>query len=130
MVGAMTLNSLVNKAESTTKKYWKWILGAMIVVLIAIGVWMLKRRNDKIAKLEAEKLMRNEHAKDLTAQAEAEENEDMAKALRGEAERLRSNVAKREKVIEAEKKAYADAKDAVDRAKNWRELEKQAKGKR
>jgi uncharacterized protein HemX len=124
------ISSLVNKAEATTKKWWKWILGAMIVVLIAIGIWMLKRRSDKIAKLEAEKLMRDEHIKDLTAQAEAEENEDMAKALRDEAERLRNNVAKREKVIEAEKKAYADAKDAVDRAQDWRALEKQAKGKR
>jgi uncharacterized protein HemX len=124
----MTLNKLVDKAESTTKKYWKWILGAVIVIAIGIGVWLLKRQRDKIAKLEAEKAMRDEHIKDLVAQAEAEEHEDMAKALRDEAAKLRDEVAKREAVIEAEKKAYKDAKAAVDRAKTWRELEKQAKG--
>jgi uncharacterized protein HemX len=125
----MTLNALVDKAESTTKKYWKWILGVVIVVIVVFVLWLLKRQKDKIAKLEAEKMMQEEHAKDLEAQAEAEEHEDLAQALRDEAQKLRDGVAEREKVIEAEKKSYADAKAAVDRAQDWRELEKQAKGK-
>ena len=125
----MSLDSLVDKAESTTKKYWKWILGAVIVIVVVIGLWLLKRQRDKIAKLEAEKAMREERIKDLRAQAEAEEHEDMAQALRDEAQRLQNEVAKREAAIVAEKKAYQASKDAVDRAQNWRELEKQARGK-
>lgn len=124
----MVLNSLVDKAESTTKKYWKWILGVVIAIVIGIGVWLLKWQRDKIAKLESEKAMQEEKYKDLVAQAEAEKHEGKAKALRDEAEKLRNKVDEREEVIAAEKKAYADSKAAVDRAKNWRELEKQAKG--
>jgi len=124
----MSLDSLVDKAESTTKKYWKWIRGVVIVLAVVIGLWLLKRQRDKIAKLEAEKAMREEHIKDLQAQAEAEEHEDMAQALRDEAARLQEEIVAREVQIEAEKKAYQASRDAVDRAKNWRELEKQAKG--
>jgi len=125
----MTLNNLVNKAESATKKWWKWFLGAAIVIAVAVGLWLLRRQCGKIAKLEAEKLMREEHIKDLIAEAEVEEHENMAEALRNEAQKLRDEVIVREEVIASEKRAYARARAAIDRAQTWQELEKQAKGK-
>ncbi len=122
------LNKLVEKAKKS-KGAWKWILGIAVVVVLAFVVWMLKRQADKIAVLEAEKKLADEKARDMELQARQERNAAMAKALREEAEKLRAKVAERGAALTALKKQNREAKKAVDNAKNWQELEKQARGR-
>jgi hypothetical protein len=122
------LNKLVEKAKKSGSA-WKWILGIVIAIVLVFVAWMLKRQADKIAALEAEKKLADEKAKDMELRAKQEKDAAMAKALREEAEKLRAQAAERETALIALKKQNEEAKKAVDNAKDWQELEKQARGK-
>lgn len=122
------LNKLVEKAKKSGNA-WKWVLGIVIAIVLAFVIWMLKRQADKIAVLEAEKKLADEKAKDMELQAKHEKDSAMAKALREEAEKLRAKAAERDTELKALKKQTEEAQKAVNNAKNWQELEKQARGK-
>lgn len=122
------LSKLVDKAKKSGN-VWKWILGIVIAIVLTFVAWMLKRQADKIAVLEAEKKLADEKAKDMELQAKQEKNAAMAEALREEAVKLRAKAAAREAELEVLRKQNEEAQKAVDNAKNWQELEKQARGK-
>lgn len=122
------LSKLVDKAKKSGN-VWKWILGIVIAIVLTFVAWMLKRQADKIAALEAEKKLADEKAKDMELQAKQEKNAAMAEALREEAVKLRAKAAACEAELEVLRKQNEEAHKAVDNAKNWQELEKQARGK-
>lgn len=124
------LDKLIEKAKKTDKRWWKWILGVLIALLVAFVAWRLYRMKKELDRLRVEKLNASEKAKDLRVQAENEKNEAMAKALREEADRLVAESAEIDtnmKRLESDTKA---AQEAVKNAKDWKELEAQARGKR
>lgn len=124
------LDKLIEKAKKTDKRWWKWILGVLIALLVAFVAWRLYRMKKELDRLRVEKLNAAEKAKDLRMQAENEKNAAMAKALREEADRLVAESAEIDtnmKRLESDTKA---AQEAVKNAKDWKELEAQARGKR
>jgi hypothetical protein len=123
------LDSLIEKVKQTDSRVWKWILGILIGISVALLVWWLKRQSDKIARLEAEKKLAEERAKDMKVQAENEKDTNLAKALKEEAERLWAQAAEIDtRLIQAKAEAEA-AKKRVDDAKTWEELEKEARNR-
>ena len=118
------LDKLVTKAKKTDKKWWKWILGVVIAIGVFFVAWRLKRMYDELNKLRALQKLAAEKAKDAKVEAENEKDSDMAKALREEAEKLVAEAAEYStKIKELETQTKA-AKEAVDNAKNWDQLEK------
>jgi hypothetical protein len=118
------LNSLVKKAESAKSKWWKWLLGALITVVLAIGVWRLARIKDELRDLKLAKLLADDRVADLKlkkmqAKHDAEMNELQVRIAK--AEKIRED---RIRVLKASELEYAKAKEAVDKAKNWKELNK------
>lgn len=123
------LDSLIEKVKKTDSRVWKWILGILIGISVALLVWWLKRQSDKIARLEAEKKLAEERAKDMKVRAENEKDSNLAKALKEEAERLRAQAAEIDtRLIQAKAEAEA-AKKRIDDAKTWEELEKEARNR-
>jgi hypothetical protein len=122
------LDKLVEKAKKTDSKVWKWILGAAIAAIVIFALWWLKRRYDELQRLRAEKKLAEEHQKDIELQAENEKDANLAKALKEEADRLNTRVKERETEIMAREKEYEEAKKRVDNAKNWKQLENEARG--
>lgn len=122
------LDSLVTKAKSSDSTTWKWVLGVCIAVLvIGAAIWVAWMRS-RIARLEAEKALLDERAKDLATKAANEESEATAKALMSEAERLRSEAAGLDERFRTEKAAFEEAEKRVNDAKNWDDLEHEARG--
>jgi len=122
------LDSLVTKAKSSDSTTWKWVLGVCIAVLvIGAAIWVAWMRS-RIARLEAEKALLDERAKDLATKAANEESEATAKALMSEATRLRSEAAGLDERFRTEKAAFEEAEKRVNDAKNWDDLEHEARG--
>lgn len=124
----MLLHNLINKALSTTKKWWKWILGGVIVLVILLVIWRMKRQKAEIARLRAEKAAFEEKAKDLKLQAQNEKNAAIAQALREEAEYALEEVKTRDAQLVSLEADYKAQQEAVGRAQNWKELDAQARG--
>lgn len=124
----MTLSELVEKAKTTTKKWWKWILAGVIAVVVILVLWKLRRQADEIAKLKAEVTKDKELVKDLEARAKVEQNDDLATALRDEAAKINSDILVREIELAKREKETNEAIKKAESAKTWEELDAQAKG--
>jgi hypothetical protein len=122
------LQSLLAKAKATTKRHWKIFLGVFIGLLVVFVAWRMKKMRDKIARLEAEKALFEEHVKDIKVRAENDTDEAVARGLRWEASLLEGGVEERGYQIAELKKDVALAQKAVDDATTWQELERLAKG--
>lgn len=123
------LTKLTEKIKNTDSRVWKWILGVLVTVGVALLGWYIKRQAGKVAVLEAEKKLADERAKDAEVEARNEADKNLARALKEEAERLRAKAAginARLIIAKAENEA---AKKRVDDAKDWEQLEKEARGK-
>ncbi len=123
------LTSFVAKAKATSKKYWKWVLGVLIGLIIAYVAWKLRRQANQIDALRADKLLFHMRAKDLKMCAENERDEAAAQALRERADAYEAAAADKETKIQAAVRNSVTAKESVADARNWQELEKQARGK-
>jgi len=124
----MTLETLVSKALTTTKKWWKWILGGVIVLVVLLVIWRLKRQKAEITRLQAEKAAFEEKAKDLKLQAQNEKNAAIAQAFREEAEHALEQAKIRDAQLVGMEADYKAQQEAVDKAQNWKELDAQARG--
>lgn len=122
------LISLVNKAKSTTRKYWKWFLGFLIAGVLAYTAWRLKCKLNEIEALRAEKLLFHMRAKDLKTQTKNERDEDAAQVLRTRAEAYEAAAADKDTKIQLVREQINEAKESVKSARDWQELERQAKG--
>jgi len=120
------LDSLVEKVKKTDSQVWKWILGVLIAIGLAVLIWYLKRQADKVAVLEAEKQLADERVKDAETKAANETDENLARALREEAERLRAQAAEIDTRLIVAKKEIEEAKKRVDNAQDWKQLEEEA----
>jgi len=120
------LEGTVNKAKAATRRWWKWILGGVIALLLIFVAWKLRRQARKIVELEAEKHLAEEKTKNMELLAREEKDSDVAEALQKEAIRLRAGVIERQKEIDAARKTTQDLKRAVDAATSWQELRKKA----
>jgi len=122
------LDSLVTKAQESKSTVWKWVLGAGIVLLIIAAVAWIAWMRSRIARLEAEKALADERAKDMETHAKNEKDEKLAEALMSEAERLRSEADAVDERLRTEKAAFDEARKRVERAKTWKDLEDEARG--
>jgi len=122
------IDSLVEKAKNSKYTWWKWALGLLIGLLVVFVIWKIKRQANKIVKLEAEIALAGEKLKDLKTQRKVEENEAVKEALFAAIVFQKASIATRKKELAEMRKLNQDAQKAVDRAKDWKELEKQAKG--
>jgi hypothetical protein len=122
-------DSLVAKAKKTDSRVWKWILGVVIAVLVAFVVWYIKRQSDKVAFLKAQKALADERAKDMEVGAQNETDENLARELKEEAERLRAEAARIDTELIHARKETEEAKKRVDNVKDWKKLEDEARGK-
>ena len=122
------LDTLVTKAKKTESSVWKWILGSGIAVLVIFAAWMLKRKYNELVRLRAEGALAKERKKDMELQAKNEKDLVLAEAFKAEADYLSERVKERKDAIEAKERAYVEAKKRVDDAKNWKELEDEARG--
>lgn len=122
------LDSLVEKAKNSKYAWWKWALGILIGLLVVFVIWKIKRQANKIVKLEAEKALAEERLKDLKAQHQIEQNEAVKEALQAEITHQEESIAARAKDLDEMRKLNTSAQKAVDNAKDWKELEKQARG--
>lgn len=123
------LDSLVEKAKKTDSRVWKWILGVVIAILVALVIWFIKRQSDRVAVLEAEKKLADERAKDMEAKAQNEADENLAKALKEEAERLRAEAAELDTQLIEARTEVEEAKKRVDNVDSWKKLEEEARRK-
>lgn len=121
------LDKLIEKAKKTDSRVWKWLLGILITIGIGFLAWYVYRQANKIARLEAEKKLADEQAKDMKVKAENERDANLAKALREEAERLREEAARIDKELGKTKAEVEAAKKRIDDAKSWKELEDEAR---
>jgi flagellar biosynthesis/type III secretory pathway M-ring protein FliF/YscJ len=122
------LDSLVTKAKESDSNTWKWVLGICIVLLVvAAGIWIAWMRS-RIARLEAEKALLDERAKDMAVHAANEKDEQTAKALMLEAVRLRDEAAAVDTRLRARKAELEEAERRVKDAKSWDDLEREAGG--
>jgi len=125
----MTLSDLVEKAKTTTKKWWKWILGGVIAIVVLWVLWKLNKQANEIAKLRAEVTQDKELVLDLKARAKTEKNADLAKAMRAEAAKIAASIKVREiELLKRERETNAAIKK-VEEVKTWDELDAQAKPK-
>jgi len=120
------LEGTVKKAKAATKRWWKWILGGVIALLLIFVAWKLRRQAQKIVELEAEKHLAEEKTKNMELLAREEKDSAVAEALQQEAIRLRAGVDTRQKEIDAARKVTENLQRAVDTAKSWQELRKKA----
>ena len=90
----MTIQSLIDRAKATTKKWWKWILGGLIALLVGYVAWKLRKQANELAALEAERSAMKEFIKDVEARAKASLDKAQADQLRAEADKLKEIVAK------------------------------------
>ena len=125
----MTLADLVEKAKTTTKKWWKWILGGVIVLIVVLVVWRMNRQAKRIALLEAQKKGLEEKMKDLEVEVKNSTNQAIVDGLNAEIQHLREQIGVRQEEITAAKKECEDNQKAVDNVKTWQDLERQARGK-
>lgn len=123
------LTSFVTKAKTTTKKYWKWILGVLIALIVGYVSWRLRRQANEIESLRADRLLFEMRARDLKMRAENERDDASAQVLREKAEAYEAAAADKETKIQAAVQRNKAAKESVENAQNWKELEKQARGK-
>ena len=115
------MDKLIEKAKKST--WWKWLFAILIAFGVLFLLWMIRRKNNQLRHLRAEKLLAEEQAKDFAAQAELQDNASIAHALREESGRL---VAEADKVDKKIKKLESDltiAKKKVQDATTWSELE-------
>jgi len=124
----MTLSELVEKAKTTTKKWWKWILGGVIALVIILVLWKLRKQANEIARLKAEVTKDKELVKDLEARAKTEKNAATAKMLRDEAAKITADITVREIELAKREKETNEAIKKAESAKTWDELDAQAKG--
>lgn len=122
------LETLVSKALATTKKWWKWILGGIVVLVVFLVIWRMKRQKAEITRLRAEKATFEEKAKDLKLQAQNEKNAAIAQAFREEAEHALEQAKIRDAQLVGMEADYKKQQEAVDKAQNWKELDAQARG--
>lgn len=121
------LDKLIEKAKKTDSRVWKWLLGILIGLGVLALAWYAWRQSNKVARLEAEKKLADERAKDMKVQAENEKDENLAKALKEEAERLREKAAEIDEELGKAKTEVEAAKKRIDDAKSWKELEDEAR---
>jgi len=124
----MTLYELVEKAKTTTKKWWKWILGGVIALVVILVLWKLRKQANEIARLKAEVTKDKELVKDLEARAKTEKNAATAKMLRDEAAKITADITVREIELAKREKETNEAIKKAESAKTWDELDAQAKG--
>jgi len=120
------LSSLLAKAKKATFKYWKWILGVIVALLVFFAIWRMKRLKERIAKLEAERDLFGESVKDMRRSAQSEKNSSLAKALKDEAELLEAGVMEHETEIMGLTRDLDNTRKAVNDAKTWAELRRLA----
>jgi GTP cyclohydrolase II len=116
------LETILAKVITTTKNWWKWILVGVMVFVVLLVVWRLKKQKSEIERLKAEKLALEEQAKDLMAKAEKEKNAAVAAALREEANHLQGQVQIRASALAKLEKDYKDEQAQVDKARDWKAL--------
>ena len=124
----MTLEGLLEKAKTTTKKWWKWILGGIIVLVIILVMWKLRKQKAQIDSLKAERDTLKDQAVDLEVKAKNASDLKEAEMLTAEADALRAQAKKMDEKLAALEAEHATQTKAVEDAQNWRELRKQAKG--
>jgi len=124
----LTLEGLLEKAKTTTKKWWKWILAGVLVVIVALVIWKLSKQKSQIDALKAERDALKDQAKDLEVKAKNAADLKEAETLVSEAEALRSQAGKIDEQLATLEAEYAKQEKAVEDAKDWQELRKQAKG--
>jgi len=123
------LDKLLKKAESTSSKIWKWLLGIFIAIGAFILTIKLKNAKNKVVKLQAESVILKSKAKDMVLDAKEAEHRELADIMRKEAAKL--VVDSQEMKLEAEKvERYVEkTRSLINQAKAWREIEDLAKGK-
>ncbi len=124
----MSLSSLIDKAKTTTKKWWKWMLGVAIALVVLFVVWRIRSQAKKIAALEAQQAAQKELIKDLEVRAANEKDAAAAKVLQGEVTKLKEDMDQRDVELQKMKNENTEAQKVVDKAKTWDELEKAARG--
>lgn len=124
----MTLSDLIEKAKTTTKKWWKWMLGGVIAVVVLLVLWKLRKQANEIARLKAEVTKDKELVKDLEARAKVEKNATTAQMLRDEAAKISADITVREIELAKREKETNEAIKKAESAKTWDELDAQAKG--
>jgi len=124
------LTSLLEKAKAATKKWWAWILAGAIAVIVVYVVWKLRRQQSQIAKLQVEVNTLKDQAADFETGAKNASDDREAKMLVAIAESLHARAEELANRLLAYKAEYAKQAKAVEEAKSWQELRKQAKGKK
>jgi len=124
----MTLEDLVDAVKTTTKSYWKWILGAVIFFVVIYVGWKLYAQRNRIIALKAQRKALQEQAKDLEMKVKNTSDTKEAEMLVAEADALRRQTEKVDKEIADLELEYAKKEKAVADAKNWKELRRQAEG--
>ena len=125
----MSFAAFLSGAKTIITKWWKWILGGLIALVVIFTAWRLRRQAAEIDRLRGEVAKDRELVQDLQVRIQAEKNTALAKALQDEVAHIQADVMGREAGIQLLEQQYADAKKKVDDAKNWKDLDNQAKPK-
>lgn len=121
------LEALIRKARRTSSTTWRWILGVLIALLAAVGLWALRRQQHKIAKLRVETTILKDEAKDVAVLSEAQQRTEEAERLRQEATRMIAKAAKKEEGIKELEDEARRQKKRIVAARTWKELEQATK---
>lgn len=123
----MTFTAFLGKAKAALTKWWKWILGGFIALAVVFAVWRLRRQAAEIDRLRADIAKSQELVKDLQVRIQTEKNVALAKMLQEEVARIQADIVVREANIKVLTQQYNEDKKKVDAAKNWKDLDDQAR---
>lgn len=124
------LELLISKAVATTKKWWKWILGIGIALLVVLLYWKISRQAKRIAALTAQKVSLEESVKNLEVLVKNEQDEQIIAMLTTEIKLLQEQIGRNDAELSVLKKDAEDDKKRAAAATNWKELEAVAKGEK
>lgn len=125
----MATPAFFRKTKDFIVKWWKWMLRGFVALTVIYAAWRLRRQAAEIARLRADIAQSKELIEDLEVRIRTEKNAALAKALQEEVVRIEVDIARREADIKTLTQQYDEAKKKVDAAKNWKDLDAQAKPK-
>ena len=118
----MSLSSLVESAKTTTKKWWKWILGVIIGLVIVYVMWRLRKQANDIVRLEAELTAQKELVKDLKVKLANASDDKVAQQIRDSIEELSKDILVRGTDLGELKKTHDEIEARVKEAEDWKKL--------
>jgi len=118
------LNKLVTKAELSKSRWWRWVLGGLIAIILGFAAWRVARMYTELRDLRLKRLLAKDKLKDLELQKAREERREHTKKIQQRTDRARRDLENIERLLRSSEAEYERSRKAVDKARSWQDLER------